>query len=435
MKRNWHSNSLIFALAALIAMLMLTGAANAADHGYRTIYRFKGGNDGWEPSGIPAVGKNGNLFGVTARGGTNSNGTIFRLSAPQTRGGVWRKTILHNFTGGSRGYPHSIVFGQDGALYGFAWGNDSPTCGFVWKLTPSAFGDGVWAYAVLYTLNGTSDGCVPEGNPVFDAQGNLYGSTELGGDLGCLNGQSCGTVFEVQRPKTERGKWHFNVLYTFTGDPDGAQPRAGVTFDQKGDLYGTTDAGGGYDWGAIYRMSPPKRKGQGWREGILYSFDQSNYDIIRPEGTVAFDSSGNLYGTTLLGGDPNCSGGYGCGVAYKLSRPLQNGVWTYSTLYAFKGGDDGAYPQSALIFDGNENLYGVTTSGYVVSGAVFRLSPPGTGGGPWRETTLHGFTGKNGDGGYPATGLTWGKWGDLYGVTLEGGLCLGCGTVFEVRPE
>lgn len=425
------------AFVTLSVMVAFGDFAQARGRAYRIIYDFgQGSSDGWWPIGVPAVDKNGDLYGTTAQGGAENNGTIFKLSAPETRGGVWRETILHNFAGGSGGWPVSHVFGQDGSLYGFALGNNMPVCGFIWKLTPPAFGDGVWTYAVLYTLNGTSDGCLPQGNPVFDAQGNLYGSTELGGDLSCLNGQSCGTVFELKRPATKSGKWHFKVLHTFTGKPDGAQPFAGVTFDQKGNLYGTTFNGGSYDGGSVYRMGPPKKKGPGWTETVIYSFDGTN-NIMRPEGPVTFDGSGNLYGTTPTGGDLNCDGGYGCGVVFELATPTEeNGDWTYATLYAFTGGSDGSNggdPSGKLVFDAKGNLYGTAPTGYTFAGTVFRLGPPTNGDGQWTETTLHGFTDRNGDGGVPVD-VTWGKWGDLYGVTYEGGLCLGCGTVYEVRP-
>ncbi len=107
---------------------------------------------------------------------------------------------------------------------------------------------------------------------VFDADGNLYGATELGGDLSCRQ-HGCGTVFELKRPTKDGGKWRLSVLYTFTGTPDGAQPFAGITFDRKGNLYGTTILDGAYGWGAVYRVSPPQKKSKTWTETVLYSFD------------------------------------------------------------------------------------------------------------------------------------------------------------------
>jgi len=176
-------------------------------------------------------------------------------------------------------------------------------------------------------------------------------------------------------------------------------------------------------------MSQPQ--GQGWTENVVYSFDQSNSYISSPEGPVAFDSSGNLYSTTLAGGDQNCDGGFGCGVVFELATP----DWTYSTLYEFQGGEtDGDEPAGYIVFDSQGNLYSTTegggSKGGYGSGVAFQLSPPSNGGN-WSETVLHHFP-PSPDGG-DNEGLTWGKWGDLYGVTLSEGTRHD-GTVFEVSP-
>lgn len=175
-------------------------------------------------------------------------------------------------------------------------------------------------------------------------------------------------------------------------------------------------------------MSPPQQQGQGWTENVVYSFDQSNNYISRPEGPVAFDSSGNLYSTTLAGGDQNCQGGFGCGVVFELTSPN----WTYSTLYEFQGGNDGVEPQGYIVFDSQGNLYSSTGigGGNGYAGIAFQLTPP-SGGDGWSETILHRFpAGLNGG---DFEGLTWGKWGDLYGVTW-GSRKPQDGTVFEVSP-
>jgi uncharacterized repeat protein (TIGR03803 family) len=169
---------------------------------------------------------------------------------------------------------------------------------------------------------------------------------------------------------------------------------------------------------------------------VLYSFSSSNDGIISPEGPVVLDNSGNVYGTTPVGGDLNCSGGFGCGVVYELSPPAKTGkAWTYTTLYDFQGDNDGAIPGGYMVFDGIGNLYGTTQAGGAGGGGtVYRVSPPQEGGGTWTETVLHGFTPSKGDGNVPGFGLIWGKWHDLYGVTYDGGLCGSCGTTFELRP-
>jgi hypothetical protein len=430
MKRSQRASTVLLTLATLAASFLSGATAQARNRAYQVIYKFQGGTDGWNPVGVPAVAKNGDLYGVTAGGGTYNIGIFCRLTAPRARGGAWKKTTLYNFPSNEGG--DLVIFGPDGNLYGMAGQS-------IFELKAPTSGDGAWKYVRLYMLNGNSDGSAIQGI-TFGAEGNLYGATELGGDLGCGHG-GCGTVFELKRLAQKGGKWRLSVLYTFDGSGNhGAEPFAGVTFDQEGNLYGTTNYGGAFGYGVAYRLTPPVRKGRPWTETVLYSFDRGNNIGSSPEGPVTFDGSGNVYGTTAFGGDLNCAGGFGCGVVYELSPPTEKGGdWTYGTLYAFTGGNDGAnggFGGSALLFDSEGNLYGTTTGGYTFAGTAFRLSPPANGGGAWTETTLHGFTGKNGDGGVP-TGLTWGKWGDLYGVTFEGGTgCqrLGCGTVFEVRP-
>jgi len=380
--------------------------------------------------GVPVVTKNGDLIGVTYAGGPDNLGTVYKLRAPRTRGGAWTETILYRFPGGNGdAYPAFLRIGKDGNLYGVDYGQT------IFKLSPPVSGDGAWNYSALYTLNQQSDGAAIVGL-VFDAEGNLYGAAGIGGDLGCDRNGGCGTVFELKRPTKSGRKWRFSVLHTFTGTPDGAQPFAGLTFDQKGNLYGTTNYDGTYGYGVVYRVSPPKQKGS-WTETVLYSFDRVGDIGADSEGPVTFDGSGNLYGTTGAGGDLNCQGGFGCGVVFELLPPVQKGgAWTYATLYAFQGGNDGAIPSGYMVFDSEGNLYGTTQSGGEVNdGTAYRLKPPAQNGGAWTETVLHTFTGSNGDGDRPVSGLTWGKWNHVYGVTAEGGTgCQACGTAFELHP-
>jgi uncharacterized repeat protein (TIGR03803 family) len=410
----------ILALLTLTAIVACAGTAHAGEPKYRTLYTFQGGPDGWLPVGVPAVDKAGNLYGTTQNGGLYDYGTIFELTAPKTQEGKWKKTVLYNFTGVEAGEPSFMVFGPDGALYGVAGSAD------IFSLTPPSPGTDtiIWTFQVLYTL---SEDAGIVGNPVFDAAGNLYGVTGDGGNYNCGNGFGCGFVFELERPQMKGGQWQYEELYAFTGTPDGESPFAGVTFDQQGNLWGTTVGGGDYDWGSVYQLIPPQGQGQGWTESVVYSFDRSNNNIISPYGPVAFDSSGNLYSTTFTGGDQNCDGGFGCGVVFELAYP----GWTYSTLYEFEGGKDGVEPQGYIVFDSQGNLYSTTAEGGGKddAGVAFRLTPSSNG--YWMETVLHRFFAAV-DGG-PDEGLTWGKWGNLYGVTLTGGK-LQWGTVFEVRP-
>jgi len=409
------------------SLVMLGGTAHAKDGVYQVIHNFSGyPDDGWEPVGVPAVAKNGDLYGATTGGGASDLGTVFKLTAPRTRGGAWRETILYNFPGGSGGFgADAILLGADGNLYGFAGQ-------VVFELKAPTGRSGVWKYTSLYTLNGTTQGDAIQGI-ALDAKGNIYGATEEGGDLSCGNGHGCGIVFELKRPTKEGGQWVFSVLHAFTGPPDGDSPFAGVTLDQGGTVYGTS-AGGSLGYGAVYRVSPPTKKGP-WTETVVYSFDAGSNLGTGPGGPVTFDGSGNMYGTTLFGGDLNCSGGAGCGVVFELS-PQQGGTWTYTNLYSFQDGSDGAVPSGNIVIDSKGNIYSTTTAGGgSKAGIAFKLSPPQQKGGAWIETILHSFKVpvSGGDNG----GLIWGKWGDLYGVTYLGGTGCpgnGCGTVFELQP-
>jgi len=410
-----------------VILIAFTLVANSAQAGskYRTLYTFTGGSDSRYPIGVPAVDKDGNLYGVTFPS-DNPGGTIFELAAPKTPSGEWTESTLYTFPSNGIGYPTSITFDKDGTLYGAGGGPN--TFGFIFRLTPPKDGGDSWTYDMLYELQSGSDGSAIQGNLVLDAEGNLYGATELGGN-DCTDNQSCGTVFELERPTKKNGKWNYKVLYAFTGQPDGMQPFAGVTFDHEGNLWGTTWEGGSNGWGSVYRMEPPKKKGQQWTEKVIYSFNESNDDIISPEGPVAFDSSGNLYGTTPLGGDPDCQGSLGCGVVFELSTPS----WTYKTLYEFQGGNDGIDPQGYIVFDSKGNLYSTTTrggGGKGYSGVAFELSPSSTGG-AWTETVLHRFIAPLGGG--SNYGLTWGKWRYLYSATQSGGKYYD-GAVFELQP-
>jgi len=276
------------------SLVMLGGTAHAKDRAYRVIHDFKGSSNGWEPAGVPAVAANGDLYGVTIGGGTSGLGTVFKLTAPRTRGGAWAKTILYDFPGGNGGgHPTSLVLGSGRNLYGVDFTQT------LFELKRPTSDNGVWTYTALYTLNQGSQGSAIQGI-ALDAKGNIYGATELGGDLSCGNGYGCGTVFELKRPTRDGGKWRLSTLYAFTGNPDGAEPFAGVTLDQKGNVYGTTNYGGTYGYGTVYRVSPPTQKGGAWTETVLYSFNPGTNIGASPSGPLTFDGSGNIYGTPHL---------------------------------------------------------------------------------------------------------------------------------------
>jgi uncharacterized repeat protein (TIGR03803 family) len=215
----------------------------------------------------------------------------------------------------------------------------------------------------------------------------------------------------------------YKKLYNFTGNTDGSIPATSLTFDSAGNAYGTTASGGASNFGTVFQLSA---SGQ---ETVIYSF--TGYaDGLDPHGGVTIDSAGNLYGTTVAGGFGGMCAGDGCGVIFELT-PSGNG-WTETTLYSFKGLNDGFGPGGGLVFDSAGNLYGTTPDGGAHSnGVVFELSP---GAHRWHYKVIHTFTGGK-DGAVGSLGnLLLDAAGNLYGATELGG-SNGWGAVYELSPS
>jgi uncharacterized repeat protein (TIGR03803 family) len=265
---------------------------------------------------------------------------------------------------------------------------------------------------VLYAFQAGNDGELPEGGVLRDKAGNLYGTTEAGGGSGC-DGYGCGTVFKVAPEGTE------TVLYAFQGLPDAFGPSSGLAADKVGNLYGTA-LGGTKNCGTVFKIAP------GGSETILHSFSCGS-DGADPFGAVTLGATGNLYGMTTTGGNTRLCGGSGCGVVYELAPD-----GTETVLHTFTNGRDGGLPDGNLLLDGAGNLYGMTTSGgRHGAGVAFMLSPDEN------ETVLHSF-GHGLDGQNPEAGLIMDNAGNLYGTTPFGGLSCGfftCGTVFRIAPD
>ncbi len=272
---------------------------------------------------------------------------------------------------------------------------------------------------MLHSFNDNgADGAYPLAGLIFDAAGNLYGTTQQGGIHSC-KGKTCGTVFEMT-PR-EGGGWTESVLHSFGNGTDGVNPQGSLISDASGNLYGTTYQGGIHSEGTVFEMTP--REGGGWTETVLHSFG-SGTDGVSPNATLIVDATGNLYSTTIAGGIHN--GGTG----FELS-PQEGGGWTETVLHSFGNGTDGANPQAGLVIDAAGNLYGTAITGGIHSdGAVFELSPQEGGG--WAETVLHSF-GNGADGISPYAGLIMDAAGNLYGTTIAGGTHAD-GTVFEIAP-
>lgn len=217
----------------------------------------------------------------------------------------------------------------------------------------------------------------------------------------------------------------FRLLYSFGNvNVDGASPRAGLTRDASGNLYGTTWTGGGSQSGngTVFKLAPDGM------ETLLHAFQGGLYgDGNWPSGSLVLDGSGNLYGTTAAGGVDGGCGDNGCGTIFEIAPD-----GTETVLYIFSGGNDGATPLAALLPDGKGGFYGTAAGGGAHKGGmVFALSATG------KESVLYAFTGGN-DGGTPESTLIADKAGAMYGTTKYGGTgCsgAGCGTVFKLAPD
>lgn len=343
---------------------------------YSILHTFAGFPDGGNPFGSPIVDSIGNVYGTTPTGGTGGCGVVYRLSP--TTGGEYKETILHNFnkanTKNNDGCnPESyLVSDAAGNLYGTTntgGGGVSNTfcddgCGSVFKLTPNE--DGTYAESVIHSFPGTkgnTDGRNPVGGLVLDGEGNLWGTTQGGGNVGD------GTVFELT-PNSD-GTYTETTLFSFTGDSTGFEPNTNLVIDKAGNLYGTTTNGGLNidDHGVVFKITP--QPGGVVEESIIHAFfcnDMACHDGVTPFNGLTIDANGVLYGTVDFGGGGSnqCSTGtpaLGCGIVYKLT-PNTQGEFTETVLYRFKGFADGAAPEDdVLVLDANGNIFGTTSEG------------------------------------------------------------------------
>jgi uncharacterized repeat protein (TIGR03803 family) len=258
---------------------------------------------------------------------------------------------------------------------------------------------------LLVPFNGTN-GSAPQGALVADAQGNLYGTAQAGGSA------NDGTVFKLTRPATAGAPWKLTTLLTFTG-ANGAQPVASLLFDKNGNLYGTA-LQGGTGYGLVFELTPPKPGKIAWKQTILLTFTGANGNS--PQGGLIADASGNLYGTTIVGGPGTAN----AGTVFRLAPPAAGKTaWTPAILTTFNGAPSGARPAGNLVFDADGNLYGTTTAGGSGDGTVFELIPPAKAEPPWTLKTIFQFGGTNGT--EPYAGPLIDSAGNLYGTAAEGG--------------
>jgi uncharacterized repeat protein (TIGR03803 family) len=379
---------------AVLSTLLLIAARPAQAQTESVLYNFTGGSDGSTPESKLTF-HGGNLYGTTYSGGLGS-GTVFELS-PNGSGG-WAETVLYNFCpaancadGANPTYSY-VTFDNSGNLYGTAYAGGANGNGVVFELSPSGSS---WTETVLYSFGISPDGANPVNGLLMDAAGNLYGSTYGGGAGGN------GTVFQMT---LSGGTWTEKTIYethsnyaglamdgagnifgtdwqsAFKLSPNGSggwkpavisifasgiNPNGTLVFDNAGNLYGTTYAGGGN--GNVYKLSPGTRGA--WKKTVLYSFSASGPN--HPLAGIVFDSAGNIYGTTTQGGVHHA------GNVFELVS-LGKGIYKFKTIQPFNG-ENGGQPYGSLILDSSGFVYGTGAVGGVNGyGVVFECNANAT---------------------------------------------------------
>ncbi len=404
------------------------------------LYTFSGKLDGGQPMANPILDSVGNLYGTTLGGGPANLGVVYKLDPSGD------ETVLYSFVGSTDGAVPigNLTRDSSGNIYGATAYGGIANVGIAYKLNSTG------QETILHSFTGGTDSGYPAGGLVSDSKGNLYGS--LSGNAGGIS-LCCGNgaVYRIS------ASGQLKIMYRFRGKPDAAQPRAGVILDPTGNIYGTTYSGGASNLGAVYKITPGGsetvlmsfggaygiepmaglvRDAQGnlygtaadsgdLGAGVVFKLDTAgNVTVLHsfaggadgasPAAGVTLDASGNLYGTTSLGGPANA------GVVYKLAPD-----GTETVVYSFTGGADGWEPLAGVIRDTAGNLYGTTYLGGSGSGVVYKISPAGD------ESVLHTFTGGT-DGCGPYGGLVSDTAGNLYG-TAGGCGQLGGGVVFKLE--
>jgi uncharacterized repeat protein (TIGR03803 family) len=384
---------------ALVLVLLAPHPLQARS--YKVLHTFSSDDNGYSPQSDVVLDSHGNIYGTTIQGGTGCNGygcgVVFKVG----RKGTY--TVLHRFTGPpdgeSPGPGHPVLDGAGDLFVATGVGgtgacNSGAGCGAIFRINASG------KETIFYSFAGGQAGQGPNSGLVADSAGNLYGTTELGGDPTCNNGSGygCGVVFKVDSAGIE------TVLYAFHGLPDAQNPQVGLALDSTGTLYGTA-GGGAFGFGAVYKVDSVT--GQ---ETVLYSFTDGADGNTPGIAAPVVDSSGSVYGVTWR---PS--------TAPRVFKVDSKGNET--TLHTFHGY---WYLEASLVVGSRGNLYGTSAGGGGRGdGSVFKLAPNG------KLTILHSFNGSAGGGADSSVALDGA--GNLHGTTRSGG-AHNVGVVYKLTP-
>jgi len=310
-----------------------------------TLYSFTGGSDGNQPNSALTEDSQGNFYGTAGGGGASNDGVVFKIAPDGT------ETVLHSFAGGSTdgGYPvGGVVIDKKGILHGVTADGGPSNDGVVYELHPSG------KYKVLHFFaGGAADGALPLSGVIQDKTGDLYGTTAEGGFAANWAPPCCGTVYEVTSDGT------FKLLHSFQYGLDGAEPESPPILDASGNLYGATLVGGNANdagFGVLYKITSEGA------ESVVHSFAGWPSDGASPLSALTWDKKGNLYGTATVGGANDY------GVVFQLapngtetvlySFSETDGVTPYGGLISNKALGGALYGTTSGYFCPNCNTYG-----------------------------------------------------------------------------
>ena len=368
----------------------------------------------------------GNLYGVTAEGGAYRAGAVFRM-APNGKGG-WIKTVIYSFPNDGETWPiGGLAIDHSGNLYGVSAEGGTNNTGYVYKLSPGARGG--WIRTILHNFGKCCskgpDGLEPFAGVIVDSEGHIYGTTTQGGPTGY------GTIYELSPASS--GEWTETVLHSFKYFQEGGYPSSPLLLDSAGNLYGTNAQGGIVNdecpvgCGSVFKLA---RDGTTWALDVLHLFNGMDGQYPRYAGVI-MDTAGNLYGATESGGIIE-GGAYGVGTVWELVRS-QSGVYNIQVLHNFPtgGSADGVDLLAGVTMDAKGNLFGTTPQGGAYGGGtVYELTRGSNN--EWTEKILHAFT-KEADGYSPSGGVVLLN-GNVFGMTESGGTHNSSGLVFEIAP-
>jgi uncharacterized repeat protein (TIGR03803 family) len=308
-----------------------------------SLYSFTGGTDGQIPQGTLVQGSDGYFYGTTEYGGTNGQGTVFKMNT----NGMLTKLYSFGTIPLDPSWPVAgLAQGSDGNFYGTTLFGGTNNLGTVFKISTNG------VLASLYSFTGGSDGANPRTTVVQGSDGFFYGTT--GGHGAFLEPSS---VFKISTNGA------LTTLYTFS--PPWFENPSALVQGGDGSFYGTTESGGTYGYGAMFKVSTNVALTN------LYSFKSP---ANASQDGLGQGSDGSFYGTTQNGGNTNLNNGNGYGMVFSVTT---NG--TLTSLYSFVGTNDGANPQAGLVQGNDGNFYGTTQHGGTNNlGTVFRLTiqPP-----------------------------------------------------------